>query len=96
MGRLLAIMTIVPIKLTVNQILHLVWHRLEAAIDWWILQDDEYIPLVSDEPRLIRSQMFSGLWLSIPAMLSGEMALVLSHLQAGINSPAHQVFKQEL
>jgi hypothetical protein len=35
-----------------------------------------------------------GLWLAVPALLSGDMTQVLAVLQAGLNSPEHAEFLQ--
>jgi hypothetical protein len=40
--------------------------------------------------------VFPGLWLSIPALLSGEMTTVLSVLQTGLAADEHQEFMQKL
>ncbi|NJR61132.1 MAG: Uma2 family endonuclease [Cyanobacteria bacterium CRU_2_1] len=75
---------------------YLVWRTLESQFDWFILQADEYVPLVVDDRGMIRSQIFPGLWLAVPALLAGNMSLVLSGLQEGLSSPEHQEFKQRL
>ncbi|MEH2387373.1 MAG: Uma2 family endonuclease [Nostoc sp.] len=54
------------------------------------------IDLHTDEQGIIRSQVFPGLWLAVPALLSGEMATVLSVLQAGLAATEHQEFIQKL
>lgn len=75
---------------------YLVWRTLESAIDWFALQDEEYVPLVADERGLIRSQIFPGLWLAASALLAGDMTVVLSGLQEGLNSTEHRDFKELL
>jgi Uma2 family endonuclease len=75
---------------------YIVWRTLENQLDWFRLQTDEYVSLVRDEQGIIRSQVFPGLWLAVSALLSGEMTMVLSVLQAGLNSTEHQAFVQQL
>jgi Uma2 family endonuclease len=75
---------------------YLVWRTLESQIDWFMLQADEYVPLIAAEQGIIRSRVFPGLWLTVPAMLTGDMALVLAELQNGLNSSEYQEFKQGL
>jgi Uma2 family endonuclease len=75
---------------------YLVWRTLEYQFDWFMLQADEYVPLVADDRGIIRSRVFPGLWLAVPALLAGDMALVLSGLQEGLSSPEHQEFKRGL
>lgn len=65
---------------------YIVWRTLDREIDWFSLQDGEYIRLESDENGVIKSQVFSGLWLAVESMLSGSMADIFAILQAGLNS----------
>jgi Uma2 family endonuclease len=65
---------------------YIVWRTLNREIDWFSLQDGEYIRLELDEKGVIKSQVFPGLWLAVEAMLSGAMADVLAVLQSGLNS----------
>ena len=65
---------------------YIVWRTLDREIDWFSLQDGEYIQLELDENGIIRSQVFPGLWLAVEAMLSGSMADVLEVLRSGLNS----------
>ncbi|GAP94734.1 Uma2 family endonuclease [Leptolyngbya sp. NIES-2104] len=75
---------------------YLVWQMFENKFDWFVLQDDEYVPLLPDETGIIRSQTFPGLWLAIDSLLNGEMLQVMATLQQGLNSPEHQTFVQRL
>lgn len=67
---------------------YLVWRTLQQELDWFSLQNGEYIRLASDQNGVIKSQVFPGLWLAVEAMLAGEMARVLAVLQTGLNSSA--------
>jgi Uma2 family endonuclease len=75
---------------------YLVWQVFEQKIDWFSLQDGDYVSLVPDQGGVIRSQVFPGLWLDGEAMLKGNMQQVLNVLQLGINSTEHQTFVQKL
>ncbi|MEP0915492.1 Uma2 family endonuclease [Leptolyngbya sp. DQ-M1] len=75
---------------------YLVWQMFENKLDWFALQDDEYVPLLPDETGIIRSQTFPGLWLAIDSLLNGEMLQVMAVLQQGLNSQEHQTFVQQL
>ncbi len=75
---------------------YIVWQVFEQKIDWFNLQDGDYVSLLPDEQNIICSQVFPGLWLDISAMLLGNMPQVLATLQAGINSAPHQTFVQQL
>ena len=65
---------------------YIVWRTLDREIDWFSLQDNEYVPLEIDKNGIIKSQVFPGLWLAVESMLSGSMADVLAVLQSGVNS----------
>ncbi len=77
---------------------YLVWQVFEEKIeiDWFSLQDGDYVSLVPDQGGIIHSQVFPGLWLDGEAMLQGNMQQVLNVLQVGINSTEHQAFVQKL
>lgn len=75
---------------------YIVWQMFENKLDWFVLQDDEYVPLLPDETGIIRSQTFPGLWLAIDALLNGDMLQVMATLQQGLNSPEHQAFVEQL
>ena len=75
---------------------YIVWRTLEHQLDWFGRKADEYVALATDEQGIIRSQVFPGLWLAVPALLKGDMKTVLLVLQAGFDSPEHQEFVQKL
>jgi Uma2 family endonuclease len=75
---------------------YLVWRTLEGQLDWFALEDDEYVAQQPNQQGIIRSAVFPGLWLAVPALLAGEMTTVLAALQQGLNSPEHQAFGQQL
>ncbi len=65
---------------------YIVWRTLDGQLDWFVLEDDEYILLSADEQGIIRSRVFPGLWLAVSALLEGDMRTVLSVLQTGLQS----------
>ncbi|PSB25896.1 Uma2 family endonuclease [Stenomitos frigidus] len=75
---------------------YIVWQVYDQKIDWFQLQDGDYVSLAPDEQGVIHSQVFPGLWLNVEAMLQGDMRSVLAVLQTGIDTEAHQVFVQQL
>lgn len=75
---------------------YIVWQVFDQKIDWFSLQNGDYISLLLDENGMIRSQILPGLWLQVAAMLEGDMSQVLAVLQAGLNSTEHQAFVQRL
>lgn len=60
---------------------YVVWRTLDEAVDWFVLEDDDYVRLQPDEHGVIRSRIFEGLALSIPALLKGDGAGLLAVLE---------------
>jgi len=75
---------------------YLVWQVLEGKLDWFVLREGEYVSLEPDEAGVIRSEVFPGLWLAVPSLLTGEMARVLEVVQEGLNSAEHAAFLEQL
>jgi Uma2 family endonuclease len=75
---------------------YLVWQTFENRLSWFRLQAEEFVLIEPDADGIIRSSVFPGLWLAVPALLEGRMMEVLNVLQAGIADPAHQAFIQTL
>ncbi len=75
---------------------YIVWQVHEQLIDWFALEDEQYIKLLPDEAGVIRSRLFPGLWLAAPAMLSGDIPTFLAVLQQGLATPEHQAFVANL
>ncbi|MDJ1185293.1 Uma2 family endonuclease [Roseofilum casamattae] len=75
---------------------YIVWQIFEERIDWFHLDNGDYISLLPNADGVICSQVFPGLCLDVSAMRQGDMQRVLAVLQEGINSTEHQAFVQEL
>lgn len=75
---------------------YLVWQIFENRLDWFYLENGEYVNLTPDTNGVIRSRVFPGLWLAIEPFLAGEMVWVLETLQAGTQSLEHGAFVQTL
>ncbi|OUC13873.1 MAG: hypothetical protein B0A82_14685 [Alkalinema sp. CACIAM 70d] len=75
---------------------YLVWRVLDQALDWFVLSNGDYVPLLADADGILRSQIFPGLWLAETDLLSGNLARVVSVLQLGLNSSEYQAFQQSL
>lgn len=75
---------------------YIVWRVLDHTIDWFYLQDSEYVSLAADENGIIKSVTFAGLWLAVSDLLAGNMQAVLAVLQQGINSPEHTKLVERL
>lgn len=75
---------------------YLVWRVHEQRFDWWRLREGAYLPLQADAAGIVRSEVFPGLWLAVPALLDGNLAEVLGVLQTGLATPEHFVFVEQL
>ncbi len=75
---------------------YIVWEVYENRLNWFRLLDGEYVPLEPDAAGVVRSEVFPGLWLAVPALLAGNFAQVLAVLQEGLNSPEHAQFVERL
>jgi len=65
---------------------YLVWRVYDQEFDWFRLKEEKYIKLQPDEPGIIKSEIYPGLWLDVNALLAGNLAKVLEVLQQGITS----------
>ena len=75
---------------------YVVWRTQEQRIDWFALTDGEYRPLAADGAGVVRSRVFPGLRLAVPALLNGDPAAALRALQAGIDTDEHRRFVARL
>ncbi|MFB2938152.1 Uma2 family endonuclease [Aerosakkonemataceae cyanobacterium BLCC-F154] len=75
---------------------YLVWRVEDGEFDWFSLQQEQYIKLEPLENGIIYSQVFPGLWLDRAALLTGNLAKVLTVVQQGLASQEHEVFVKRL
>jgi Uma2 family endonuclease len=74
---------------------YLAWRVYDGELDWFSLKE-KYIKLEPDEKGIIKSEICSGLWLDVNALLTRNLAKVLTVLQQGIASQEHQDFVNQL
>jgi Uma2 family endonuclease len=65
---------------------YLVWRVYDQKFDWFRLQEEKYIKLQPNEQGIIKSEIYPGLWLDVPALLSGNLAKVLEVVQEGLST----------
>jgi Uma2 family endonuclease len=75
---------------------YLIWQVYNQKVDWFRLREGEYVALSADESGIVRSEVFPGLWLSVPALIAGNLGEVQSVLQMGLATPEHQAFVEQL
>jgi Uma2 family endonuclease len=75
---------------------YLVWRTLERRCDWFVLENENYIPLRPDTRGLLRGKIFPGLVLDVRAVLAMNAPKVLAALRRGLASAAHKTFVASL
>jgi Uma2 family endonuclease len=75
---------------------YIVWQVFDRKVDWFCLEEGDYVSLPVDPDGTIRSRVFPGLWLAVEDLLAGNMVRVLAVLQAGLAAAEHSGFVQQL
>jgi Uma2 family endonuclease len=75
---------------------YVVWRTVDRAIDWFRLENGQYVKVEPDEEGIIESRVFPGLRLATMALLAGDLSRVLAELQKGLDSDEHKAFVQKL
>jgi hypothetical protein len=75
---------------------YLVWRVLDRAFDWFVLREGKYERIEPSGDGVLRSTIFSGLWLDPATLLRGDLAAVAVVVQRGLASPEHAAFIAEL
>lgn len=75
---------------------YLVWRTEDEAVDWWVLEEDEYRPLTPSADGILRSTSLPGLWLEVRALLAGDGTNLMAKLQEGLRSAEHTAFVEAL
>jgi Uma2 family endonuclease len=60
---------------------YIIWQVFDEKLDWYSLEDGEYVPLSPDERGVIHSKVFPGLRLDVRALLAYDLAGVLAEQQ---------------
>ncbi len=68
----------------------------EQKADWFVLREGVYETLRPDVGRVLRSEIFPGLWLNPTALFNGDLVALLAVLQQGLASPEHAAFVERL
>ncbi len=68
---------------------YIMWRVLNSAVDGFVLRQGRYESLAPDKNGVLRSNVFSGLWLDDDALIQGNTARVLAVVQQGLASAEH-------
>lgn len=71
---------------------YLVWLVEDREFRWYDLQEGQFAQQAADGNGILASKVFPGLRLAVTALLQGDMVAVLTELQQGIGTEAHQQF----
>jgi Uma2 family endonuclease len=75
---------------------YVVWRVLDRAIDWFVLRNDRFEPILPEPDGILRSTVFPGLWLDPAALLRGDLPAAFDALQKGLESDEHKDFVRRL
>jgi len=75
---------------------YLLWLVEDQQIEWYTRRGERFERLAEQEPGILCSETFAGLWLDGPALLEQNLPRVLQTLQQGLASPAHAAFVARL
>jgi Uma2 family endonuclease len=75
---------------------YLVWSVDDAEVLWFHRRAEAFARLAPEADGLVKSLMFPGLWLDVPALLRGDSAAVLARLQTGLATAEHRAFCEAL
>jgi hypothetical protein len=71
---------------------YLVWRTADRALDWFSARGGALDRREPDERGVLRSEVFPGLWLNVPALLRDDGQALLGTLQEGLATPEHADF----
>ena len=60
---------------------YIVWRTADKAVDWFVLEEGEYIPMTAGKDHKLRSKIFHGLVLDVEALLALDGAKVLAAIE---------------
>ena len=63
-------------------------HRVDdGEVDWFVLENGNYVRQQPDEDGVVKSRVFPGLWLDVPALLRGDRRAVRTTIERGTADP---------
>jgi Uma2 family endonuclease len=72
-------------------------HRVDdGEIDWFVLERGVYVRQQPAADGTLKSRIFPGLWLDVPALLRGDLRALRATIERGVADPAHAAFARRL
>jgi hypothetical protein len=68
----------------------------QRAVRWFVLQEGTFQERGPDEGGMLKSKVFSGLWLDIAALFQLDGLRVMEVLRQGVATSEHAAFVQQL
>lgn len=75
---------------------YVVWRVEDCEIDWFVLREDRYVPLLRNSAGMYQSVVLPGLWLNPDALVHGDLLAVFQVVRQGLGSPEHTAFVTRL
>ena len=75
---------------------YVVLRTYDGELDWFVLTEGQFVRSQPDRQGVYRSAVFPGLWLKADALITGDIATVLTTLQLGLASAEHESFVKQL
>ncbi|HEY3863292.1 MAG TPA: Uma2 family endonuclease [Verrucomicrobiae bacterium] len=75
---------------------YIVWEVVASRIQWFALEDGEYIRMKARADGVAASRIFPGLWLDLPALLAGEAKKAFRVVERGLKSAEHKAFVKKM
>jgi Uma2 family endonuclease len=75
---------------------YLVWPVRDKQIDWFSLEDGQYVRLPANPEGIVRSQVFPGLWLDTSALIDLRRKRLYAVLREGQATPEFAAFAAEV
>ena len=68
-------------------------HRVDdGEVDWFVLEHGTYVRHQPDAEGLLKSRVFPGLWLDVPALLRADLQALRDAVERGAKDSAHPAF----
>jgi Uma2 family endonuclease len=75
---------------------YIIWRVNDEEIDWFVLRDEKFVPLVPDAKGVYKSEVFPGLWLDADALIRDDRKRLDRVARKGASSPEHAAFVEKL
>ena len=68
-------------------------HRVDdGEVDWFVLERGIYVRQQPDVEGIVKSRVFPGLWLDVPALLRADLRALRTAVERGTRDAAHAAF----